>query len=171
MINNDALYLAMKHLLYGCIFLPLIYFSINAQEMPPSPISVTVNTSQNLSFGDFSQGSTGGTVTVSYNGVRNSTGEIILLNGTVTPARFDVTANPGTLITIVNGSNATLNGDNGGHCDASNWQCQYWLAIYNEYATHNINPVYIGGTLTVGNLSASPPGNYSGSFTVTFVQQ
>ena len=75
----------------GSIFLPLIYFSINAQEMPPSPISVTVNTSQDLSFGDFSQGSTGGTVNVSSNGVRNSTGEIILLNGTVTPARFDVT--------------------------------------------------------------------------------
>jgi hypothetical protein len=171
MINNNALYLPMKHLLYGSIFLLLIYFSINAQEMPPRPISVTVNTSQNLSFGDFSQGSTGGTVTVSYNGVRTCTGEIILLNGTVTPARFDVTANPGTLITIVNGSNATLNGDNGGTLTLQIGNASTGSPFITTQPRSSVNPVYIGGTLTVGNLSASPPGNYSGTFTVTFVQQ
>src|SRR5680860_869619 len=33
------------------------------------------------------------------------------------------------------------------------------------------NPVYVGGTLTVGNSSASPPGQYNETFTLTFIQQ
>ena len=30
--------------------------------------------------------------------------------------------------------------------------------------------VKVGGTLTVGNSSVNPPGEYSGTFTVTFIQ-
>jgi hypothetical protein len=35
----------------------------------------------------------------------------------------------------------------------------------------SVNIVYVGGTITVGNSAASPPGNYSGTFQITFVQQ
>ena len=49
-----------------------------AQEPPPRPIQVTVL--QNMAFGAFSQGATGGTVTVSTGGSRTATGDVVLLN-------------------------------------------------------------------------------------------
>jgi hypothetical protein len=175
MINNHTLYSPFRRLIqlaHGSLFLFLMYLSVNAQEMPPRPISVTVSTAQNLSFGNFTQGALGGTVSVSSSGIRSWTGNIVLLSGsTVSPARFDITANPGTLITIVNGSDVTLNGSNGGtltlHIGASSTGSPF---ITTQPRT-SVNIVYIGGTLTVGNLASNPPGNYSGTFQVTFIQQ
>jgi acyl dehydratase len=34
-----------------------------------------------------------------------------------------------------------------------------------------INPVYIGATLKVQSSTVNPPGNYRGTFTVTFVRE
>ncbi len=155
------------------IFLLLmIYVSVSAQEMPPRPITVTAITSQNLSFGNFAQGALGGTVSVSSSGMRSWSGNIVLLNGgSVSAALFDVVANPGTLITIVNGSDVSLNGSNGGtlmlHIGTSSTGSPFITAAMRPSPTH----VHIGGTLTVGNPGANPPGDYSGIFQVTFVQQ
>jgi Domain of unknown function (DUF4402) len=175
MINNPTIYSHVRWLIqlaYGSIFLLLIYVSVSAQEMPPRPITVTVVTSQNLSFGNFAQGSLGGTVSVSSSGIRSWTGNIVLLTGgSVSPALFDVVANRGTLITIVNGSDVSLNGSNGGtlmlHIGASSTGSPFITSVARPTPTH----VYIGGTLTVGNPGANPPGDYSGTFQVTFVQQ
>jgi hypothetical protein len=41
-------------------------------------------------------------------------------------------------------------------------------------STVNFNvpiPLYIGGTLTVGNSAANPPGSYTGIFYVTIVRE
>jgi hypothetical protein len=175
MINNYIKYSPFRWLVrlaYGCIFLLMIFVSVSAQEMPPRPISVTVVTSQNLSFGNFAQGALGGTVSVSSSGTRSWTGNIVLLTGgSVSPALFDVVANPGTLITIVNGPDVSLNGSNGGtltlHIGASSTGSPFITTVARPSPTH----VYIGGTLTVGNPGANPPGDYSGTFQVTFVQQ
>lgn len=175
MIHNRTIYLPFRwliHLTHGFVCLFLVYISVRAQEMPPRPITVTVNTSQNLSFGNFAQGALGGTVSVSSSGMRSWTGNIVLLIGSsVSPALFDVVANPGTLITIVNGSDVSLNGNNGGtltlHIGTSSTGSPFITAAARPSPTH----VYIGGTLTVGNPGANPPGDYSGTFQVTFVQQ
>jgi hypothetical protein len=175
MINNYKKYSPcgwLFRLALGIIFLFLICIPVSAQEMPPRPISVTVVTSQNLSFGNFAQGALGGTVSVSSSGTRSWTGNIVLLNGgSVSPALFDVVANPGTLITIVNGSDVSLNGSNGGtmmlHIGTSSTGSPFITTVARPTPTH----VYIGGTLTVGNPGANPPGDYSGTFQVTFVQQ
>ena len=172
---NHTIYLLFRwliHRTHGCIFLLLLYVSVSAQEMPPRPITVTVITSQNLSFGNFAQGALGGTVSVTSSGMRSWSGNIVLLNGgSVSPALFDVVANPGTLITIVNGSDVSLNGNNGGtlilHIGTSSTGSPFITAAARPSPTH----VYIGGTLTVGNPGANPPGDYSGTFQVTFVQQ
>ena len=175
MINYRTLYSPFRwciHSTQRIIFLLLMYVSVSAQEMPPRPITVTVNTSQNLSFGNFAQGPSGGTVSVSSNGTRSWTSSIVLLTGgSVSPALFDVVANPGTLITIVNGSDVSLNGSNGGtlmlHIGSSSTGSPFITTVARPSPTH----VYIGGTLTVGNPGANPPGDYSGLFQVTFVQQ
>ncbi len=155
-----------------CIFIATLLFSIStsAQEQPPRPITVTVSTAQHLSFGTFIQSGAFGTVTVDVNSIRSATGSIIIpgMYSIVTPALFLVDAEPGTLITIVNGTTTSLLGSNGGTLS---------LAIDGSkpsspfITTNKITDVLIGGTLTVGPLGANPPGIYSGTFVITFVQQ
>lgn len=139
-------------------------------ENPPKPIVVTVSTLQHLNFGTFIQSGNNGTVTVTPQQLRSATGSIILPNmsSIVTAALFDVEALPGTLITIVNGPDASLSGSNSGSItlkvgDSSTGSPFITRSDHTE--------VFIGGTLTVGPLAANPAGNYSGQFTVTFIQQ
>ena len=145
---------------------------VNGQEFPPRPITVTVNLSQNLSFGAFYQGNAGGSVIISPSGFRSSTGDVVLLSMgyTFNSGLYDVVANRGTRITILNGSNTTL--INGGSSmtliiGASDPASPFIITTTPPAATQ----VRIGGTLIVGNAGANPPGNYSGTFNVTFVQE
>lgn len=174
-MNSLTPYQLIKKLaLFVCIFAFVLAFSIqaNAQEKPPRPITVTVSTAQHLRFGSFIQAGTYGTVTVTYEGFRTATGSIILPNmsSIVTPALFIVDAEPGTLITIVNGPTATLTGSNGGtlslQLGASSAGPYSQLITRSQYTD-----VFIGGTLTVGSLQANPAGLYSGTFQVTFIQE
>ena len=146
--------------------------SANGQEMPPRPITVTVSTVQNLSFGAFYHIGTG-SVIIYTDGSRSSTGGVVLLGMgyTFNSGLYDVVANRGTLITIVNGSDVWLPGSNGGsmllHIETSDPVSPFIITTTPPTATQ----VRIGGTLTVGNAGANPPGNYSGTFNVTFFQQ
>ena len=147
----------------------ILYIPANAQEQPPKPIKVTVSTLQNLNFGTFCYGDgSGTTVIIDRFGARSKTGNIILISSVFSPALYYVEAIPGTLITITNGSDATLTGSNGGtlllKIGDSNPQSPFIAAGANT-------PVTIGGTLTVGTSAANPPGIYGGSFSVTFIQE
>jgi len=164
----------INYVIFGMIF-TLFSISTKAQEIPenpPIPVEVQVSTAQFLNFGAFTTGISGGTVTVTSDGLKSSTSDVILLNmgQPVSPALFDVTANPGTIITISSQPNITLNGPGG-----------FILLNIDSYSTGQTfittasppftTPVYVGGTLIVGTPSANPPGNYNGTFTLTFIQQ
>ncbi len=172
-MNSQILSQIAKKLLIPLSLLLCILFhnyEMSAQENPPKPIVVTVSTLQHLSFGTFIQSGANGTVTVTPEGARTATGNIILPNTSsiVTPALFEVTALPGTLITIVNGPDSPLSGSNGG---------TIMLKIGDSstnspfIANGEHTEVFIGGTLTVGSLMANPAGAYNGVFLVTFIQQ
>jgi hypothetical protein len=159
-------------LLIAILLLLIPMVDILGQEPPPRPITVTV-TPQNLSFGAFSHGPAGGTVSIDPDGSRTSTGSIVLLflGYSFSAAMYEITANPGTVVSILNGPDVSLPGSNGGSMS---------LHIGNSspispFVTTAIPPattlLYIGGTLTVGNAIANPPGNYSGTFNITFVQE
>jgi hypothetical protein len=161
----------------GCLIAALLllmfpFNSISCQEKPPRPIMVVVTT-QGLSFGAFTLGATGGSVTVTASGSRTSTGDVILLGMgyTYTPALYDVTGNPGTLISILNGLDVSLPGSNGGsmtlHIEASNPVSPFVLTTVPPVVTQ----VTVGGTLMVGSPAANPPGTYGGSFNITFIQE
>lgn len=154
------------------IMLMLLSQKMMAQEPPPRPITVTV-TGQSLSFGAFTQGTIGGTVTVSSGGLRSSTGDVILLNlgYSFSSALYEVVANPGTVVSLLNGPDVTLPGSNGGSLT---------LHIGNSdpvspFVTNAVPPaatlLNVGGSLTVSNPAANPPGNYSGTFNITFIQE
>lgn len=144
-----------------------------AQENPPIPIQVKVSTSQFLNFGSFTVGNAGGTVSVTHDGTRSWSGDIQLLpfGPTVSPALFDITANPGTIIQIQSPPNIPLTGSNGGTINLN-------LDSYGIGQTFitNVNPpfttpVYIGGTLSIGNITTNPAGSYSGTVMITFINQ
>jgi hypothetical protein len=141
-----------------------------AQENPPRPIEVTA-TSQGLSFGAFTYATVSGTVTVAPNGSRSASGVVLLNLSTPTAAMFNIVANLGTMITIVIGPNVTLTGPSGGtmtlHIDSTSPASPF--PTDKDYPDPTV--LYVGGTLTVGNSSTSPPGTYNGTFDLTFSQE
>lgn len=151
----------------------LCTFAARAQEPPPHPIAIFVNPAQGLIFGAFFQGVSGGTVILTPNGSRSSTGSTVLANlgHPFSPAIFEVQANPGTIISILNGPDVTLTGSNGGfltlHIGAS-LPASPFIATATPPARTQVR---IGGTLTVGSAAANPSGDYSGIFTITFIQE
>jgi hypothetical protein len=143
---------------------------IYGQEPPPRPVTVTP-TPQGLSFGSFSQGVAGGTVTVPASGLRSSSGDVILLNMTpsYSPAIFDVVGNPGTLVSILVWPAAVLTGPGGTMTLQVNTLYPTPFVITTTPPLSTL--MYIGGVLTVGNPGSNPPGLYSGTFNITFVQE
>lgn len=168
----------MKKSLINHIILPLLLMlfqavshGVSAQEDPPRPMQLS--TYQHLSFGAFINGNNGGTVTIDAGGNRSVTGDIIpvFLGVQYHPAIFEVEANPGVVISIINGPDVVLSGSNGGslilHLEGSLPLSPFINTTRPPFRTQ----VMIGGTITVGNSLANPPGDYTGQFFVTFVQE
>ncbi len=157
-------------LIYGLLFFQL---PTHAQEKPPRPIAVYVSPIQGLSFGKIIMGASGGTVTVSPTGNRSSTGSVILVDNGVswTPALFEIEANRGTLINIVNGPDAVLTGSNGGSLtlEIGGSDPVSPFVITASYPTRTY--LRIGGTLIIGAPASNPRGSYSGTFIINFFQE
>lgn len=142
-------------------------------SLPGDPGAISVYTVQNMSFGAFAQSGTGGTVTISNAGARSATGSIVQLNYGYTyfQSIFEIEGPVGTIISIMNGPDATLTGSNGGtislHIGDSNPTSPFSTTVTPPTRTQ----VNIGGTITVTGNSGSPPGSYTGSFYITFNQE
>jgi hypothetical protein len=141
-------------------------FIANAQTYPPRPIEVTVV--QNLGFGAFSLGATGGTVVVDPAGGRTSTGDVVLLSlgVPVTAAHYTLRGNRGRYISMTFSSVITLTGPGTMSFVIDSANPGFGFSLLNEYPLYN--DVYIGGILTVGSLISNPPGTYNGTFDITF---
>jgi hypothetical protein len=157
------------------IIVGFISFSAFAQtdptdSIPGDPGGITVYTVQNMSFGAFTIGSTGGSVIISTDGTRSVTGDLVPLNlGTLYfQSIFDIDGPQGAIVSVVNGPDATLTGSNGGtmsmHIGSSAPASPFIITVLQPARTQ----LNIGGTLTVGNAIVSPPGTYTGTFYITF---
>lgn len=160
-------------LLAGVTFILCSGSLARAQQKPPRPISVYFNPGVGLRFGAIFQSTSGGTVVISPGGVRTFTGSVVGADFGVAygAADFEINADPGTRIAIVNGPDVTLYGSAGGtmtmHIGGS-YPSSPFITTASPPAQ---NSVKIGGTLTVGSPVANPSGSYTGSFVVTFVQE
>jgi len=150
----------------------LVPSEIQAQEHPPRPISVTV-TAQTLNFGAFTHGPVGGTVTVSPGGLRSSAGDVILLNlgYSFSSSMYELLANPGTVISILNGPAASLTGSNGGSMTLSLGNTDPLSPFVTSEIPPAPNLIYVGATITIGNAASNPPGTYTGTYNITFIQE
>lgn len=142
-------------------------------SIPPDPASIAVYTVQSLHFGSFTQGAVGGSVILSPTGSRTSTGDVVLLNmgSSSHESIFEVEAIAGTVISIMNGPNATLTGSNGGTMSMVIGTSSPSMPLSLTVQPPTRTQVRIGGTLIVGAPASNPPGTYSGTFYVTFNQE
>lgn len=179
-MNSQIRYLMLKRLLKPFFLLVItfiLYFSANAQvkppEQPPRPIDVTVSNLQHLNFGTVIPTSiAGGSVFVDFNNNATPSGDVLLLHSyQCTAALFIVDAEPGVLFIIDYPiPNPTL-GKGGFSITAHLGEPNVDLKPGTQFITRTkYTYVYIGGTLTVGSLSANPEGTYNGTFPVTFTQ-
>ena len=156
----------------GMMTVILLLFSLtaNGQEPPPRPLEITET--QQLSFGVFTLSGAGGTVIIYSDGSRGATGSVIplLLNPVHSTARFELVANPGTIISLMGWPASTLS--NG--TQTMSFVIDSTLPVL-PYVINTIPPngntLNLGGTLTVGSLLANPSGSYSGTYNITFVQE
>jgi Domain of unknown function (DUF4402) len=142
-------------------------------SLPPDPARISVYTVQNLHFGAFTQGAIGGTVAISSTGTRTASGDVVLLNMGVSylEAIFEVEGIAGTVVSILNGPNATLTGSNGGSMSMSIGSSTPSGPFSIMVSPPSRTQVRIGATLNVGAPASNPPGTYTGTFYVTFNQE
>ncbi len=153
-----------------CFFSFVLFAQDPTDSLPGDPGAIYAYTTQHLKFGAFTQGAGGGTVIISTAGSRSVTGSVTGLNQGVTycQAIFEVEAPPGSIVSILNGPNATLTGSNGGTMTLQIGSSSPGSPFNTTVSPPARTQVNVAGTLTVGDSSASPPGSYSGNFYITF---
>lgn len=159
------------------ILISMVSFFVFAQDptdsLPGDPGAFSVYTVQNLSFGAFTPGSSGGTIIIATSGSRTVTGNVIPLNFGIIfcQAIFEIDAPSGSILSILNGPSVNLTGSNGGLMSltigASDPVSPFTVTVPSPGHTS----VSVAGTLTVGNMIANPPGSYTGNFYITFNQE
>jgi hypothetical protein len=155
----------------------LVFVAIAQPTLPPR--EVTVNSTQALHFGSFclqNIGSSGGTVTVDWQGTRTSTGQVLLLETAPAyqAAIFEVNLCQGRNIVITYSATTILTGSNGGSLTLNIGPTEKGVsgtAFQVNTDCSFITQIRVGGTLTVGSNAANPGGNYTGSFSITFNQE
>lgn len=166
--------------LYGIsLVLFVAVFSMNirqaqAQSPFPPPSQLQVYANQELSFGSFFAGTSGGTVTISPTGTRSVTGTVVeLAQSPGTPAIFDLRLVPGRVVHIVFPASAQLvRKGGGGVLMLTDFTTDKPGNSFVTTAAHPfINPVQVGATLNVRGPNENSSGDYMGTFSVTFIQE
>ena len=139
-------------------------FSANAQ--------ISVYPIQDFNFGTFYHGNAGGTITVYTDGLRSSTGDIVLLNSnvSVSQAIFDIDA-PADAVISISSLNSTLNRTEGGSMALEITGSNPASPFINKAVATERTRISFSGRLIVGDAAANPPGIYQGTFSVTFSYQ
>lgn len=139
-------------------------------SLPGDPGGLYAYTIQNINFGAFSHGNTGGTLIIASDGTRTATGDVVPLNLGISyyNAIFELEAPPGAIISMLNGPDATLTGSNGGSMVLHIGDAYPASPFVNSVAPPSRTQINIGGTLTVGASGTAPPGTYTGTIYITF---
>ena len=132
-------------------------------------LKVTVR--QEINFGAFTQGHSGGSITILPQGTRMSSGAVVPLNfgSAYLPLILEIEGPKGSIVSMMADQITILTGSNGGimklKLRGSNPEMPF--IITDDAPAKSI--IKIGAELIVGNSKESPPGNYSGTINISFV--
>jgi hypothetical protein len=131
---------------------------------------ITISSIQDLSFGTLLTTGTGGTATISNQGVVTTTGNVIALSSPApTEAIFRISNSSSknkNVSSITKPSYVTLTRSGGG-----SMRLVFGTPSPNpsfSVPRHSYTDMSIGGTLTIGTITANPAGDYSATFSITF---
>lgn len=151
-----------------CLITCLCFFYSSATSQITS-----VYTVQNMNFGVFYPRINGGNITVSTNASRSVTGDVVLLNqgSAALQTIFEIEAPSGTVVSILNGPDVSLTGSNGGTVSLRIGNSAPAAPFTTTIAPPGRTSISIGATLTIGNSATTIPGSYSGTFSITFINE
>lgn len=167
-INNRS----FKLLFVAIALLFFVNFLSAQPDLPQRTLTVTAT--QAIHFGTLCVGSSGGTISVSWNGSKSSTGDVIPLSmsPTAQPAIFEIKLCQGRNVIITFSPTTTLTNGTGGSLTLHIGPTEQGIsgASFTTNSDCNfITPLRVGGTLDIpGN---APPSTYTGSFDITFNQE
>lgn len=163
-LNSRSLMTVARQLLAWCLGLFLTSNPLFGQ--------IQVYQESPLSFGGIISSETGGTVSISAAGVRSSSAGIVLLGqAEYHPLILGIEAPYGSQIQIQLGGEQTLTGSNGGQLSLTLNESNPVSPFLTMATPPDRTLVYIGGTLSIGLRSQTPPGNYSGTLTIVLIQE
>ncbi|MDD4922933.1 MAG: DUF4402 domain-containing protein [Bacteroidales bacterium] len=146
-------------------------------ELTAKKDNITATTIRNMSFGAFFNIGAGGTITISADGSRSVSGDILYANlMPYSPVIFEIEGPVNTYVYIQNGPDVNLKaGKKGGtvtlHLENATPESPFILKNASSGSNTAIQQVSMGGTLIIKDANNSPAGNYSGTFSITFIQQ
>ncbi|WP_143959873.1 DUF4402 domain-containing protein [Litoribacter populi] len=138
-----------------------------------SHAQVQVFAEQPASFGSFVVGYGGGSIHISEEEERVAEGEVILLNqgSEAMPPVFAVEAPLGAVIHIQLGPEVILKGSNGGEAILRMHYPYAGSTYISQVAPPDRNYIAIPVSLTLNGRLESIPGNYSGSLSITVLEE
>jgi hypothetical protein len=133
-------------------------------------LALTATETSQLNFGRFSPETAGGEVKITPQGVRTSSGTVMLSAGVHNSASFFLTGQyeATVSITLPQGAVMLTSTENSKSMEVYDWE-SYPAAGLNAGILNNGSLVVnIGATLKVGNMIDNPVGIYAGMYSITF---
>jgi hypothetical protein len=162
-INIAIIYIIFGHIsAFGQL---TITSTASAQIVPFTAITEV----RQLSFGQFTPLGGGGTIIITPQGNRTTTGSIILKESTVSQNIFSISGSEKTNVSVILPENLIYlyhqNGVNSMYLDS-------WTANIPQEGSTSVNQniiIKIGCTLNIASIEANPVGIYQGSYPLTFI--
>lgn len=144
-------------------------FSLSSSE-DRTKLRASIYTLSPFQFGAFYPGNTGGTVMLTYDGMRSSSGSIVLLPlGIVGPAVFEIRSASNTMVQLLYDKQVHLKSAAG----ASILLLPGELSLGNPFITPpgagSGFTISMGGVIDLNGGTQYPPGEYAGVFQVNLV--
>lgn len=132
--------------------------------------ALTTRETSSLNFGRFSPETQGGKIILTPDGIRSVQGTVALAGGTHSSASFYVSGQYESTFSIAlpGGPEILTNLENNKTMMVSDWQSSPTAGVGMGKLVGGAVTVYIGATLSMGDMNSNPVGMYAGTFRVTF---
>lgn len=144
--------------------------SVTAQATAEVIQALTATEGSTLNFGRFSPENEGGEIRLSPDGVRMSSGKLLLGAGSYNPASFYLTGQPEFSVNVTLPSSPILltNSAKGKTMEVKNWESNPPAGPGVKIQSSGLLNLSVGATLKVGSINDNPVGKYVGTYSVIF---